>query len=69
MAVTSVSGRVYTVKEVYTAVHRFQDVCRSSNAHQVSRLVLRKMRNGHIEDVIHLLMSLAYGKASYRIAI
>ena len=40
MSMTSVSAWIYTVKEIHAAVYCFQNICRSTNAHQVSWFVL-----------------------------
>ena len=69
MSVSSVSGRIYTVKEIHATVNCFQNVRRGTNAHQVSRFVLRQMRNDFIKDSIHFLMSLTDSKSTHRIAI
>ena len=69
MSMTSVSARIYTVKEVYPAVYCFQNICRGTNAHQVSWFVFRKMRNCHIQNVIHLLMALTNGKSTHCVTV
>ena len=69
MSVTSVSARIYTVKEIHTTVYSLQNICRRTNTHQVSWFVFRKMRNCHIQNVIHLLMTLANRKSANRISV
>ena len=69
MPVPSVPGRVDAVKEVNPAVHCFQDIRRSPNPHQISRFILRQMRNDRIQDAVHILMALSHGKAAHRITI
>ena len=69
MAVASIPGRVHTVKEIDAPVYRFQDVCRCADAHKISRLVLRQVRNDCIQNPIHFLMALANCQTSDRIAI
>ena len=40
MSMTSIPAGIYTVKEIHTPFHRFQNICRCSNAHKVSRFIL-----------------------------
>ena len=66
---TSVSAWIYTVKEIHSTIYCFQNICRSTNAHQVSWFIFRKMRNCHIQNMIHLFMALTNGKSANRISI
>ena len=68
MPVSSVSGRIYTIKEVNPSVYRFQKICRCTDTHQISRLVLRQIRNGFIEYVVHFFMGFTDCKSSDCIA-
>lgn len=69
MAMTTVAARIYTVKEINTSLNTLQNVCRSTNPHQIRRLVLRQMRNYLIQDPVHLLMALTNCQATNRITI
>ena len=68
MGVSSISGWIYAIEEINTSVDRLKYICRSSNTHEVCRSVLRQIRNGHIEYVVHLLCCLSYCKSSYGIS-
>ena len=69
MAVAAVSGRIHTVKEVHTALHRLQNVLRRPDAHQVSRLFARQLRHHGVQNAVHLLGALADRQAADRIAV
>ena len=69
MAVAAVSRRIDTVEEIHAPVHRLQDIGRCSDAHQIGRLILRKIRHRLIQNPVHLLVALAHGQASQRISV
>ena len=69
MAVASVPGWIYAVKEVHAPVNRFQDIGRSSHAHQIYRLVLRQAGHCHIQNMVHLLVALAHRQSAHCITV
>ena len=64
MSVASVSARIYTVKEIDSARYPLENICRCSHAHQIRRLVFRKIRNGLLYDLIHLFMGFSHCKSA-----
>ena len=68
MAVTSVTAGIYTIKEIHTTIYRFQNICRSSNSHQIGRLLNRQIRNHCLNNPVHLLMTLSYRQSADRIS-
>ena len=69
MSVTAVSGRINAVKEIHATVDGLQNIQRCADAHQIDRLLLRKIRNDLIQNMIHLLMCLTDCKSADCVAI
>ena len=69
MTVTSITAWINTVKEIDSSCNTFQDICRSTNSHQISRLVLWKMRHHRIQNAIHLFMGLSHCQSANCVAI
>ena len=65
----SVSGRVNTVKEIYSPLNTFQNILRSSYPHQVYRFFFRQIRNCLLQNMVHFFMALAYCQASQSVSI
>ena len=69
MSVPSVPARIYAVEEVHAPFNTFKDICRGTYAHQVYRLILRKMRHCLVKDPVHLLVGFSNRKASDSISV
>lgn len=69
MPMSAIPGRIYAIKEIHATVNCLQYVCRGSDSHQISRLILRQMRNRHIQNMVHLFMTLANRQSANRISI
>ena len=69
MTMSSIAGRIYTIKEIHTSFYRLQNILRCSDSHQISRLVLRQVIYCLLDHVIHLRMSFTHCKTTQRIAI
>ena len=65
----AVSCRQDAVKEIHAAFYRLQNIFRCTNAHQVSRLLLRQIRHNLIQNTIHFRMGFPYRKTADGIAI
>src|SRR5436309_15052954 len=48
------------IEHVDSAMHGFEDVERCTDAHQVTRLVVRQKRGGELADLLALFLPLAY---------
>ena len=53
MTVAGIARRHDTVKEIHTAPDRLDDIGRCADTHQITRFVLRRIRNNLIQNVIH----------------
>ena len=60
----AVPAGIYAVKEIHAPVYGLQDIRRRSHAHEIGRLVRRKIRNHSLNNLIHLLVALAHGQAA-----
>ena len=69
MGVASVSCRKNTVKEVNASFNTFKNVFRCAYTHKICGLILRKIGNYLIKNVIHFFMGFAYCKSAYGIAV
>ncbi len=65
----AVAGRQNAIEHVDAATHRFDQIERRADAHQVARLLLRKKRQRRIERGEHQLVPLAHRKPTDRIAL
>ena len=66
---TPVSAGIYTVEEIHSPFHPFQNIRRGSYSHQICGFLFWQERYHLIQNVIHLLMGFSYCKPSDRIAI
>ena len=64
VAMARVTGGHDAIEEVHTVVDSFENIARRTNAHQVARLVLGHVRLDCIDNAIHILGLLAYGKTA-----
>ena len=69
MSMAAVTAWIYAVKEINTTFNTFQNICRCSHTHQVSRFILRKIWNYRIQDSVHLFMGFSNCQTANRIAI
>jgi len=69
MPMSSISTWVNTIKEINTSVNRLKNICRRSNSHQISRLVLWKIWNCRVNDPIHVFMGFSHCQSSECITI
>ena len=69
MSVSSISGRIYTVKEVDSSVNCLNNICWGSYTHKVSWFIFRQIWNNFIKDIVHLIMCLSYCKSANCITI
>ena len=69
MSMAAVTAWIYAVKEVNTTFNTFQDICRCSHTHQVSRFILRKIGDYRIQDPVHLFMGFSNCQTADSIAI
>ena len=69
MSVSSIPGRIDTVKKVDPSVHSLQDVRRRPHSHQVCRFVFREVGHHSLQDPVHILMALAHRKPSHGISV
>ena len=65
----SVSGRHNAVEHIYSSCNALKDICRSTYAHEVSWLILRKDRAHYLKHLVHLLGRLTYCKTSDSVAL
>ena len=68
MTVARVPGRHDAVEEVDAARNALDDVARRADAHQIARLVLRRVRQDDIKNMVHDLGAFADGQTADRIA-
>ena len=66
---SSVSGRIYTVKKINAALYRFQNIGRRTDPHQINWFFYGQIRYRFFNHMIHLLMALSYRKAAQRISV
>ena len=64
MTVTRVAGRHNAVEEINAASDAFNDVARRTDTHQVARLMLGRMRQNNIENMVHDLGAFTDGKTA-----
>ena len=68
MTVARVPGRHDAVEEVDAASNTLDDVARCADAHQIARLVLRRVRQDDIKNMVHDLGAFADGQTADRVA-
>ena len=66
---TPVPRGIDAVEEVDAPLHALEDVDRGPDAHQVGGLILRQIGDGLVQDVVHLLVGLADGKAAHGVPV
>ena len=59
MPMARIARRHDAVEEIHAARHALNDVGRRANAHQIARLILRRIRQHLVEDVVHHLGALS----------
>ncbi len=64
MTMSSVTARIYTVKEIDSSLYTLKDICRSSNAHKIRWFILRKVWYNFIQDTIHFFVCFTYSKTT-----
>ena len=64
MTVTRVAGRHNAVEEINAASDTFNNVARCADTHQVARLMLGRMRQNNIENMVHDLGAFTDGKTA-----
>ena len=69
VSVSSVSGRIYTVKEIDTSFNSLNYVNRCSDTHKICRFILRQIRHNCLDYTIHFFMSLTNCQTAYGITI
>ena len=69
MTVAGVSRRHDTVEKVNSAIYRFEDIDGCSDAHKITRLVLRHKRFDRFDHSVHLLRAFSDGKSSDRVTV
>ena len=69
MSMAAVTAWIYAVKEVNSSLNTFQNICRCSHTHQVSRFILRKIGDYRIQDPVHLFMGFSNCQTADSIAI
>src|SRR5579862_7985055 len=68
-AVSGVPRRQHAVEHVDAGQDARDDVLRGADAHQVTRLVVRKTRRRMVEHAHHLVLGLANGQTADRVAV
>ena len=69
MSMTTIPAWINAIEEIHTPVYRFQNIRRCSYSHQIGWFVLRKMWNGHIQNVIHFLMTFTNSQTAHSITV
>ena len=69
MAVARVAGRHHAIEHVDPARHRFDQVLRPADAHQVARPIFGQLRRGVVEHGVALGLGLAHREAADGIAV
>ena len=69
MSMASVSRRIYTVKEINTALYALQNISRGTHAHKVGWFVHREIRYHFIQNMVHFLVGFANCQTAYRITV